>query len=449
MNYRGPNQFTMAGVRWSWALLALAAQHSTGLGRAGQLPAQRPGAGRARLRMARAAADELLALCRRDAPRAEVEAAIDALPPSPRAPIDGRWRLEWTTEKEVLFLKERGSTGIFQDICLEAGRLEQLVLFESGCLRVGSTASAEPGSARVAFSFDSCAARWGGVELPLPPTGSGWFDTVYVDEAVRVSRDVRGDTQVVTRAGASELYRSPDAPASVEQAVGTLKRAAATKAVGSDAVVNALLCVERRMREACKMEPRLAAAQLEKLDGSWRLIFTTGTLDTQARLGGNSARARALHRAARRERRPTRLAAARPPRAPSAEINYFPLAAVQRFDTKPSPMRIENGIYLDDRARSPLIRFSGAFEWLLPQRRLEFDFDRISLFGDSLAFDLPKGGAAELGAASGLGSKGNTALQKQGKKPFFLWAYADDSIAIARGAGGGIALWQRTGLGGA
>mgnify|MGYP003686071025 CR=1 FL=1 len=416
--------------------------------------------------------DELLALCAARAPRADVEAAIDRLGPSPRAPIDGRWSLEWTTEKEVLFLRDNGllgleCTGIFQDISLRTGRLEQLVLFEGGFLRVGSTAAAQPGSERVDFRFDSCAARWRGIELALPPKGDGWFETVYADERVRVSRDVRGDTQVVTRAGPSELYDSPDAPESVEHAVHTLRRAAVTRAVGPDAVVNALLCVERRMRDACKAEPARAAEQLRALDGAWRLVFTTGTLATQDRMRGNRARANTAPR--RAEHAPPRPASPHPaardapaPLAPrprrrgdcgdgdcadgdcAAEINYFPLAAVQQFDTASSPMRIVNGIYWDDEAQSPLVRFSGAFDWLLPQRKVEFDFDRIALFGDHVAFDLPKGGASELGAASGLGSKGNAQLEKQGKKPFFLWAYADETIATARGGGGGIALWRRT-----
>jgi hypothetical protein len=116
---------------------------------------------------------------------------------------------------------------------------------------------------------------------------------------------------------------------------------------------------------------------------------------------------------------------------------------VQQFDTSAQPMRIANGIYADDEARGQLLKFYGNFEWLVPQRRLEFDFDRIALLG-AFKFDLPKGGAAELGAKSGLGSKGNTELQKAGKKPFFLWSYADDDIATARGGGGGIALWTRT-----
>ena len=117
------------------------------------------------------------------------------------------------------------------------------------------------------------------------------------------------------------------------------------------------------------------------------------------------------------------------------------MKAIQQFDTRSQPMRIRNSIYIGD---TPLISFSGSFEWLLPMRKLEFDFDFISLFGGALEFNLGQGKAAELGSASGLGSKGNVENAKKGKKPFFLWNYADKDIATARGGGGGIALWTRT-----
>ena len=58
-------------------------------------------------------------------------------------------------------------------------------------------------------------------------------------------------------------------------------------------------------------------------------------------------------------------------------------------------------------------------------------------------FDLPKGGAEELGAATGLGSKSNVENAKKGKKAFFNWISADDEVATARGGGGGLALWKR------
>ena len=52
--------------------------------------------------------------------------------------------------------------------------------------------------------------------------------------------------------------------------------------------------------------------------------------------------------------------------------------------------------------------------------------------------------AAEIGAATGLGSENNVKLAEQGKKPFFNWIDCDDVIATARGGGGGLALWTRT-----
>ena len=77
-------------------------------------------------------------------------------------------------------------------------------------------------------------------------------------------------------------------------------------------------------------------------------------------------------------------------------------------------------------------------------RKLTFDFTRIELFGGAFGFDLGKGGAAEIGAATGLGSENNVKLAEQGKKPFFNWIDCDDVIATARGGGGGLALWTRT-----
>ena len=180
--------------------------------------------------------------------------------------------------------------------------------------------------------------------------------------------------------------------------------AARTKEAEPEAVCAALLEVEKTMRAAAKDDGgAISRATLEALDGAWRLVFTTGTLDTQNKIG---------------------------------KINYFPLRATQSFDT--STMRITNGIYVGEFA---LLKFFGEFQWLEDRRRLEFDFDQIALLG--LTFDLPKGGAEGLGAASGLGSKNNVKLAKEGKKAFFNWIFADEEVALARGGGGGLALWRR------
>lgn len=171
-------------------------------------------------------------------------------------------------------------------------------------------------------------------------------------------------------------------------------------------VVGALLDLEKLARAVSKEDDgAFSRDTLEKLNGSWRLVFTTGTVDTQKRVG---------------------------------KINYFPIKAVQSFNTKTSPMTLTNGIFAGDFA---LLQFYGDFEWLEDKRRLEFDFDEIAVLG--FRIQLPKGGAAEIGASTGLGSKGNVQRAQSGKKAFFNWISADASIATARGGGGGLALWRR------
>lgn len=183
-----------------------------------------------------------------------------------------------------------------------------------------------------------------------------------------------------------------------------LTKAATTKEEDSDLVFNSLSDLEKLMREKCKAEPDAAQKVLDNLTGDWRLIFTTGTKKSQDSLGGR--------------------------------INYFPIKAIQSFNAK--TFEISNGIYLGDFC---VIQFFGDFDFNLKSRKLEFDFDTISLFG--LKIDLKKGQAAQLGASSGLGSDSNVANAKKNRKAFFNWIAADDSIATARGGGGGLALWKR------
>lgn len=54
------------------------------------------------------------------------------------------------------------------------------------------------------------------------------------------------------------------------------------------------------------------------------------------------------------------------------------------------------------------------------------------------------GKAASIGAVTGLGAENNVELiNNQQRRPFFNWIFADEDIAIARGGGGGLALWRR------
>ena len=119
-----------------------------------------------------------------------------------------------------------------------------------------------------------------------------------------------------------------------------------------------------------------------------------------------------------------------------ARINYFPFKAVQSFDT--NTLAISNAIYIGD---FPVIQFFGDFDFNLKSRKVEFDFDTISLFGFKI--NLGKGQAAQLGASSGLGSDSNVVNAKRDRKAFFNWIAADEAIATARGGGGGLALWKR------
>jgi hypothetical protein len=202
----------------------------------------------------------------------------------------------------------------------------------------------------------------------------------------------------------------------ISKSLDVLYRAAETKAEDSDAVVAALLDLEKLKRQANKASPKAADETLEALSGSgsgggasWRLVFTTGTIDTQKRTG---------------------------------RVNYFPIRATQSFNRATDPWLIENGIYLGD---FPILKFKGDFDWTLQTSgvaKLTFDFSAIKLF-NAFEIQLKAGEAASFGAKTGLGSKSNKELEKRGKRPFFNWISADDKIATARGGGGGLALWKR------
>jgi len=194
---------------------------------------------------------------------------------------------------------------------------------------------------------------------------------------------------------------------SITNAKIILNRCVETKDEEPGLVLDALEDLEKLMRQKSRAEPETAPKELlSNLNGDWRLVFTTGTQETQKKWG--------------------------------RKINYFPIKAVQSFNTETEPMEIQNGIYFGDLA---VLKFYGDFEFDLDKRKVEFDFDQIAVLGFKI--DLGKGKAAELGAASGLGSDKNTKLIAKNKKPFFNWISADDTIATARGGGGGIALWKR------
>lgn len=89
-------------------------------------------------------------------------------------------------------------------------------------------------------------------------------------------------------------------------------------------------------------------------------------------------------------------------------------------------MKIENGIYL-----GPIgsLTFQGNMSW--SKRILAFTFLTMGLKIGPL-------GPLNLSLPSD-----PQRVPSQQKDPFFIWAYADDEIIVARGRGGGVAYWCR------
>ncbi|CAM9296760.1 unnamed protein product [Choristocarpus tenellus] len=162
-----------------------------------------------------------------------------------------------------------------------------------------------------------------------------------------------------------------------EDAKAILLRAAKTRDQEPEAVIEAIRFLEKTR------ESSTSKFDLLTKDGNWRLIFTTGDVKTQKKIGG--------------------------------KISYVPIKAVQVF--KPD-FSITNGVYLGS---FPLLKFTGTFTWAEDKSRLEFTFDRVAVLG----FEFPY-------------NQGESKVQ-----PGFTFIEVTTDFVIARGAGGGLALWLR------
>jgi len=134
---------------------------------------------------------------------------LPALNPTPEparsSEFSGQWDCLWTTEKELNFAVDKGLFGLpwrrtYQNIDIRNGKLLNIIEFDGGALIVNSLieSDAEEGS-RFNFAFNSCSVRWRGIEVPLPPVGKGWGELLYLDNEIRIQRDVRGDLLVARK----------------------------------------------------------------------------------------------------------------------------------------------------------------------------------------------------------------------------------------------------------
>lgn len=170
---------------------------------------------------------------------AELSTICPTIDPASSQAFTGTWNCLWTSEEEVRLacfriaacelirkrpigrqalqyrslcvaqinvLVRNGLFGLpwertYQTVDVASGSLENVIEFaEGGYLRVGSTLApdAQVGR-RFNFSFERCTLCWRGIELPLPPVGRGWGELLYIDEELRVQRDVRGALLVAQR----------------------------------------------------------------------------------------------------------------------------------------------------------------------------------------------------------------------------------------------------------
>ncbi|XP_024540839.1 probable plastid-lipid-associated protein 11, chloroplastic isoform X1 [Selaginella moellendorffii] len=137
--------------------------------------------------------------------------------------LSGTWRMLWTTEKEQLFIVDKAplfgtrAGDILQVIDVGENRLNNVITFPpSGAFVVASTMEVVSDK-RVEFQlrytpvviplicssghrFTGALLRSDTWSLPVPPFGKGWFESVYLDEHIRLAKDIRGDFLVVERA---------------------------------------------------------------------------------------------------------------------------------------------------------------------------------------------------------------------------------------------------------
>ncbi|KAK7339302.1 hypothetical protein VNO77_19960 [Canavalia gladiata] len=120
--------------------------------------------------------------------------------------LSGTWRLLWTTEKEQLFIIEKAplfgtrAGDVFQVIDVRKKTLNNVITFPPDGVFFVRSGIEIASPQRVNFRFTSAVLRGKNWEIPLPPFGQGWFDTVYLDDDLRVVKDIRGDYLVVDRA---------------------------------------------------------------------------------------------------------------------------------------------------------------------------------------------------------------------------------------------------------
>jgi len=109
--------------------------------------------------------------------------------------LQKKWLLQWTSEKEINAFITWGISGDVSQT-INGSELENMIPFrKGGGLGVsGSLSIPEEGGKRTNFKFTTATldlAKWG--KYNIPPIGEGWFDTLYLDEDLRIDTNSRDD----------------------------------------------------------------------------------------------------------------------------------------------------------------------------------------------------------------------------------------------------------------
>mmetsp|Transcript_27855 Transcript_27855/g.41872 ORF Transcript_27855/g.41872 Transcript_27855/m.41872 type:complete len:243 (+) Transcript_27855:320-1048(+) len=141
--------------------------------------------------------------------RTSIESLISQLQPLNPTPspstsklLQRKWIVLWTSEKEINFFLEKGISTRIEQTLSDGKVLENWIPFVRGG-GFGVTGSIQPavdnsgGSSdglRTEFKFESATldiGKWG--TYNFPPLGEGWFDTVYLDDELRIDLNSRND----------------------------------------------------------------------------------------------------------------------------------------------------------------------------------------------------------------------------------------------------------------
>lgn len=98
---------------------------------------------------------------------------------------------------------------VFQSIDTAAGTLQNVIEFPpEGAFIVDSSIAVDAvsGGRRTDFKFTSATLKKASGDVVLPPFGQGWFESVFVNDKYRLTRDVRGDYLVVVKDGGPRRF---------------------------------------------------------------------------------------------------------------------------------------------------------------------------------------------------------------------------------------------------